>query len=131
MYCTACGAHNQDAARFCANCGRSLGEVQAEATGQGLHGDLSAARPVVQDVPTYLVQAILATIFCCLPFGIVAIVFAAQVNGKLQAGDMDGALDASRYAKLWTWVAFLSGMGILLLYAYGIAVGFGLGWYDN
>ena len=38
-------------------------------------------------VPNYLVQAILTTIFCCLPFGIVAIVFAAQVNGKL-AGEI-------------------------------------------
>ena len=37
-------------------------------------------------VPNYLVFAILATVFCCLPTGIPAIVYAAQVNGKLQAG---------------------------------------------
>src|SRR5207237_6484686 len=32
------------------------------------------------DVPSYLVQSILATLFCCMPFGIVAIVYAAQVS---------------------------------------------------
>jgi len=37
-------------------------------------------------VPNYLVQAILCTICCCLPFGIVAIVYAAQVNGKVAGG---------------------------------------------
>jgi hypothetical protein len=61
-------------------------------------------------VPNYLVPAILSTICCCLPFGIVAIVFAAQVNAKLQAGDMQGAMQASQRAKIWFWVAVLCGL---------------------
>ena len=40
-----------------------------------------------RNIPNYLVQAILTTLFCCLPFGIVAIVYAAQVNTKIEAGD--------------------------------------------
>lgn len=60
--------------------------------------------------PNYLVFAILVTIFCCLPFGIVAIVFAAQVNSKAAAGDYAGALDASKKAKTWCWVAFILGL---------------------
>ena len=67
-------------------------------------------------VPNYLVQAILVTIFCCLPFGIVAIVFAAQVNGKLAAGDYTGAVQTSKQAKMWCWVAF--GLGLLFVVAY-------------
>ena len=39
-------------------------------------------------VPNNLVWAILSTLFCCLPAGIVSIVYAAQVNGKLAAGDI-------------------------------------------
>jgi hypothetical protein len=62
-------------------------------------------------VPNYLVQAILTTIFCCLPFGIVAIVFAAQVNGKLAAGDYAGATQTSNQAKMWCWIAF--GIGLV------------------
>ena len=39
-------------------------------------------------VPNHLVWAIAVTIFCCLPAGMVAIVYAAQVNGMLDAGDL-------------------------------------------
>ncbi|MDB6122594.1 MAG: hypothetical protein JWQ71_1587 [Pedosphaera sp.] len=63
-------------------------------------------------VSNYLVQAILCTLCCCVPGGIVAIVYAAQVNGKLQAGDYQGALKASKTARLWCWVSF--GIGLAL-----------------
>ena len=53
-------------------------------------------------VPTYLVWAILVTLLCFLPTGIVAIVFATQVNNKLAAGDVAGAMEASGRAKMWT-----------------------------
>ena len=38
-----------------------------------------------------LVWSILVTIFCCLPFGIVAIIKSAEVNSKWAAGDRAGA----------------------------------------
>jgi hypothetical protein len=63
-------------------------------------------------VPNYLVQAILVTIFCCLPFGIVSIVFAAQVNGKVAAGDVAGAREVSNKARTWAWVSFWLGLVI-------------------
>lgn len=69
-----------------------------------------------EKVPNYLVQAILVTLFCCLPAGVVAIVFAAQVNGKVEAGDIAGARSASRNAKIWSWVSFGVGLGLLVLY---------------
>src|SRR5881397_3328153 len=50
-------------------------------------------------VPNYLVQAILVTLFCCIPFGIVSIVYAAQVNDKLMRWDYAGAVDSSQKAK--------------------------------
>ena len=62
-------------------------------------------------VPNYLAQAILCTIFCCLPFGIIAIVFAAQVNGKLASGDYRGAMQSSEQAKMWCWISF--GIGLV------------------
>ena len=51
------------------------------------------------------------TLCCCLPFGIVSIVYAAQVNSKVQAGDIQGALDASGKAKMWCWIGF--GIGLV------------------
>jgi hypothetical protein len=67
-------------------------------------------------VPNYLVQAILVTLFCCLPFGVLAIVNAAQVNTKLQAGDYEGAVKASEEAKKWCWWSFGIGGVVTILY---------------
>ena len=62
----------------------------------------------------WLVESILTTIFCCLPFGIAGIVFASQVNSKYQAGDYAGALQASKDAGKWTKVAFWIGIAIFV-----------------
>ena len=69
-----------------------------------------------QNVPTYLAQSILCTLFCCLPVGIVAIVYAAQVGGKVSSGDYAGALAASKNAKTWTWVSFGVGLAFIVIY---------------
>ena len=84
--------------------------------------------------PNYLVFAILTTIFCCQILGIVSIVFAAQVNSKWNAGDFQGALNASKNAKLWAWVAFASGLIIILAFTllavFGVLASIGLGEFD-
>jgi hypothetical protein len=69
-------------------------------------------------VPNYLVQSILVTLCCCLPLGIPAIIFAAQVNGKLKNGDVAGAQASSAKAKMWCWIAF--GCGIVANIIVGI-----------
>jgi hypothetical protein len=69
--------------------------------------------------PNHLVWAILSTLFCCLPLGIVSIVFAAQVNSKHAVGDMAGALDSSRKAKnfaIWSAVATLVGVVVSIIF---------------
>jgi hypothetical protein len=60
-------------------------------------------------VPNYLIPAIIS-LFCCLPLGIVGVIFAAQVNGKVAAGDMSGALDSSKKAKMFSYIAI--GLGV-------------------
>jgi len=77
-------------------------------------------------IPNHLVWAILTTLFCCLPLGIVSIVYAAQVDGKRAAGDIDGAREASRKAAQWAmwsaivlpilmilWFVFFGGLAML------------------
>lgn len=63
----------------------------------------------------YLIESILITIFCCLPLGIVGIVYGAQVNSKYASGDFDGALKASNQAKSWVTWGFISGLIIIAL----------------
>jgi hypothetical protein len=72
----------------------------------------------------YLVPAILVTLFCCLPFGIASIVFAAQVDSKYAAGDYAGAQRSSDKAKLWMWLAL--GFGLVGGLAYAGVMAFGL-----
>ena len=66
--------------------------------------------------PNYLVWGILTTVLCCLPFGIVSIVYAAQVNSKWAGGDYEGARQASKNAKIWAWVAFGAAFAAMLLW---------------
>jgi|SRR5260370_33570229 hypothetical protein len=75
-------------------------------------------------VPNYLIPAILS-LFCCWPLSIVAIIFAAQVNGKVAAGDIQGAMDASKKAKLFSFIAI--GIGVLLIIVYVILMVLGVG----
>lgn len=64
----------------------------------------------------YLIESILVTIFCCLPFGIAGIVFASQVNSKYSSGDIDGAIKASEDAKKWMKWGLISGIIVIVLY---------------
>ncbi len=112
MFCPQCGANNADNAAVCVQCGRSFQPVTAPPTSLPMTG---VVVPPAGTVPNYLVFAILATVFCCLPTGIVSIIYAAQVNGKLQAGDYAGAQEASRNAKTWCWVSFGLGMASVVV----------------
>ena len=117
MFCSQCGANNPDHALVCGQCGRNLqpGSLPLQPTG--------AVLPPGGTVPNYLVFAILATVFCCLPTGIAAIVYAAQVNSKLQLGDLAGAQAASGNAKMWCWVSVGLGVGVGVIYGLLIAAG--------
>ena len=64
---------------------------------------------------SYLTEAILCTIFCCLPFGIVSIVHASKVNGQWEAGNYAGAKESARKARNWFWWGFFLGLlGIII-----------------
>ncbi len=119
MFCPQCGMNNADNALVCGQCGRNL-QPAAAPTPLPVTGVVISYGATV---PNYLVFAILATVFCCLPTGIPAIVYAAQVNGKLQAGDLAGAQLASRNAKMWCLISLGLGLAVMVLYAILIMAG--------
>ena len=140
MYCTKCGTRNDDNAQTCVQCGNALRPPAFDATTPASPVPPPSAYPqapiaqaytpppnpmgTAPPVPNYLVQAILTTIFCCLPFGIVSIVYAAQVNSKLAIGDYAGAMASSKSAKTWAWVSF--GVGISWAVIVGLMMGLGM-----
>ena len=64
---------------------------------------------------SFLVWAILATIFFSMPFGIVSIVYASKVDGLWISNDFEGARNAARKARTWFWWSLGSGM-VKLIY---------------
>ncbi len=70
-------------------------------------------------IPNYLWQSIVVTVLCCLPFGVVSIVYAAKVDGLVAQGDLAGANAASKSAKTWaiagvgSWAALV---GIYIIF---------------
>jgi hypothetical protein len=81
-------------------------------------------------VPNYLVPAIIS-IFCCWPLAIPAIIFATQVNSKLAAGDTAGAADASKKAKMFSFIAIGLGLLGVLIYVIMLVLGVGLSALGN
>ena len=67
--------------------------------------------------------AILTTLFCCLPFGIVSIVYAVQVNSALAARNYELAKINSEKAKYWGMVSLWIGLAINAISIIGMALG--------
>jgi hypothetical protein len=71
----------------------------------------------------HLVWAILSTVLCCLPLGIVSIVKSNQVQTLWAQGYPTEAMKAANDAKKWAiWSAIVAGIGVLLYIAF-IVVG--------
>lgn len=61
-------------------------------------------------IPSYMTQAILVTLFCCMPFGIPAILNASKVSSSLASHNYEEARESSIKARKWVNWAFWSGL---------------------
>ena len=100
---------------FCTNCGHQLSPGMTLCPNCGAHVVTPPVMVQMQTIPNYLIQSILVTLCCCMPFGVVAIIFAAQVSTKLAAGDLAGAQQASNTAKMWCWIGFGCGIVVAII----------------
>ena len=60
--------------------------------------------------PTNLAWAIISTVLCCIPTGIVAIVYALKVTNKYREGDIEGAKHASEVGAWWCIATIILGI---------------------
>lgn len=142
MICSKCGANLPDDSVFCAQCGNSLnGEAQAGNTQPPpVYGESQPIPPqYAYDTPqqqgsfnpingtTYLIFAILATVLCCLPFGIPAIIYATKIDKAQAIVDFLGAQSAAKKSKMWSIIAAVSCVVIIILYiVFMVVVGFSI-----
>ena len=79
----------------------------------------------------WLVESILVTILCCLPFGIIGIIHSTKVESQWNTGQRAEALKSSQEAAKWVKIGFFSGLAFwtlyLLLMMLGIVAGLGFG----
>ena len=74
-------------------------------------------QPALPPMPdNYLALAIISTIFCCLPFGVVSIVYAAQVESLYLQGRYEEAVDKSNKAFKWAIASAATVAAIMMLY---------------
>ena len=85
--------------------------------------DLS--KPIKPD--NFLVWAILSTVLCCLPFGIVSCVYASKVDNLYSQGKYKESQQASLDAKKWAKIAAIVGVAVVVLYILLMVVFVGVG----
>ena len=84
-------------------------------------------KPEINYVP-YLVLSIISTVCCCLPFGIVGIVYAAKINSSMAAGNYEEAKNAAKSAKIWIIASAVVGLIVEVIYIIFAFIG-GVGGY--
>jgi Interferon-induced transmembrane protein len=78
--------------------------------------------PGPREPDNYLVWAILCTVMCCLPFGIVSIVYSTKVSGLWTQGRYAEAQAAANNAKKWAIIGAIVGavgavIGVVLYFS--------------
>ena len=63
------------------------------------------------EIDSHMGFAIFVTLCCCLPTGIVAIIFASQVSKHIQNGDYEAAKKSADNAMMFCWISL--GIGLL------------------
>lgn len=73
--------------------------------------------------PSHLALSIIATILCCLPLGVVGIVYAAKVDANYSDGKYEEAMRNSESAKNWSFASIICGLVLCGLYVICLIVG--------
>lgn len=137
-FCTKCGSEQNGNERFCTHCGTpfDVTDTQKSVTDTPKMQETSSEPiPCPKKPDNYMVWAILCTLLCCLPFGIVSIVYAAKVDGLYLAGDYQGAQEAADQARVYFTIGIGCGIAVYIIcffigFADGFADGFMEGFID-
>jgi predicted RNA-binding Zn-ribbon protein involved in translation (DUF1610 family) len=144
QYCVKCGTNLPEyTERFCPECGASITPqartvhqmpmrvvpesrpyaVQAQPAYQGVGSQAAYRYSALPHVPSHMGWAITGLCFGFLPTAIAAIVHAGQVATKLAVGDVVGARESARKAKIWCWVSFGVPAGLLVIAGLAVLAG--------
>ena|ERR1051325_777485 len=84
----------------------------------------AAPATVPNNLVISIVAAVVSFLFCCLPHGLISVIFATQVNKKASAGDIAGAQQAAKNAKMWAIISIIvSALWLVVSLVFGILGG--------
>ena len=91
----------------------------------------SPLTPPTPKPENWLIWAILSTVLCCLPLGVVSIIYATKVDNLWNSGQQEEAIKASNMARLFFFLALGGGVLALIIgFISGLAsMMFGGGYY--
>lgn len=122
--CPYCREEIQADALKCKHCGEYLTSVPQQP--ENKCNDKKLPPP-----NNYLVWAILVTIFCCIPFGVVSIVYAAKVDSTYARGEIDEAYRVSRQARNWVNASWITGLSLVIIYYVVVVAILGAGFFAS
>ncbi len=85
-------------------------------------------QPPVDNIPplkpgNWLWQSIVATLLCCVPFGVVGIIYAVRVNSLYFNGNYQEAERMAQKAKMWTLISIVAGLLYVILWTILVITG--------
>ena len=121
LYCPYCRAQVAKDTKFCSSCGK---EIPTNAVNMNPEPTIQNEIPTIApaEIKTHLVGAILTSLFCCLPFGITSIVFAAKVYSQKEKGDYVKAMEYSEKAEKWVYRSVIAGVIWVILWFIGMLI---------
>lgn len=82
----------------------------------GLYGP-----PPNNNLALAIIATVLSVLFCCIPHGLISLIFATQVNNKAASGDIQGAVNAAKQAKTWAIVSIaIALVGLVICIVFGV-----------
>ncbi len=116
MFCSKCGNECVEGAAVCPKCGCAL---------QG-------AQIVAPKICNNLILAIISMICCCIPTGIVAIIYSLKVDSYVLSGQIEEAKAAANSAQTWAVVGIVLGLiSSVLYFIFGFAEAFAEGFAEG
>lgn len=120
LTCHDCGGKVSSDAATCPHCGAP---VKPAPVSQPPHvvnnsNNAPAAGSTTAEIKpnSWLIWAILSTLLCCLPLGIVGIVYASKVDSAWYAGRYDEARAAADKAKTFTFLSAGLALALYVIY---------------
>lgn len=110
MFCKQCGQKFDEGTVQCPVCGTPTGNARTASAEMSENEQVRPVPPPPVTINDGMAPAVIATICCCPPLGIAAVIFAARVSIYAESGMIEEAKHSAKMAKILAWIGILIGL---------------------